>query len=802
MIVRELWHAWRSLARMPILAAVVIVSLGAGIGVNTVVFSWMQAVAFRPIPGVEDAASFHSVEPRNETGMYQGVSWLEYRDLRDRLRSFGDLLAYRMTPLYIGEAGSVERGYGLLVSGNYFSVLQLRPAAGRFLKPEETAAPGGPAVAVISHDYWQTRFGGAEDVVGRSFRVNSREVTIVGVAPKGFLGTVLRLKFDVWLPATFAPMLLNGSQEIDQRNSRGYSVLGRLQPGTTRRQAQSEVDTVMRALAQAYPATNAGIRGEVLPFWQAPRGPQRFLVTALAFLQVVMLLLLLTVCGNAANLMLARASARQREMGLRLALGAGRWRIVRLLLIENMLLAVLGSAVGIAVAVWGTRALSAVPLTFGVPVSFATSVDIVGLLFATGLGLLCGLTFGLAPSVQLARVDPQLTFRSGSTAASRSLFRNALMAVQVALAVVVLVAAGLFLRSFMETRDIDPGFRREGVLLAAYDLTGRVTNDGQPRLFASRLLQRLREVPDVESAAISASVPLDIHGLPSRVFAVDGWTRTEPGFEQALSNTVTRGYFELMGIPILAGSDFPDLDDTQSAPQVIVNAAFVRRYLRTLEPLGRRLQARGRDYAITGVVKDSLYNAFGEPPTPIVYFSYRDNASRGGEIHLRARGGSETALAPIVRRIVRDLDPELPVYNIRTLTDHVETNLLFRRIPARMFAVLGPMLLVLAAIGIYAVVAYNVSQRTVEVGVRLALGGTQTRVVAELVAENLGTIVIGVMAGWLIAFVLAPSVIGRSVDLTVFLGVPLLLLSVGAFACWIPARRAAGLEPTVALRAE
>jgi predicted permease len=425
-----------------------------------------------------------------------------------------------------------------------------------------------------------------------------------------------------------------------------------------------------------------------------------------------------------------------------------------------------------------------------------------GVLFALTLGALSGILFGLAPALQLSRVDPQTSLRSGATASGRSLFRQGLMALQVALALVVLVAAGLFLRGFLATRQADPGFRREGILLAAYDLTGRSTTEDDARAFAARLLAKLRALPDVRGAAISSSVPLDIHGLPSRAFTVDGWTRATPGSEQALSNTVTSGYFEVMQIPIVAGRDFADVMDLEAPAQAIVNEAFVRRYLPRHEPIGRRLRARGRDFTICGVARDSLYNAFGEPPTPAIYFSYRDNPPRGGEIHLRTRDGFETALASPVRQVVRDLDPELPVFNIRTLSAHVEANLLFRRIPARMFAVLGPMLLVLAAIGIYAVVAYNISQRTVETGVRLALGATRARVIAELVFESMTVVSFGVMAGWLVAFLAAPAILGGGIDTPVFLGVPAILLAVGAVSCWLPARRAARLDPMTALRAE
>ena len=797
---RDIGLALRSIGRMPLVAAVVVLSLGLGIGVNTVVFSWTQAVVWQPIRGVRDSGTFHLVEPRTDSGLYAGASWLEYRDLRDRLRSFEDIIAFRMAPLYVGKPGDVDRAYGMLVSSNYFAVLGLTPAAGRFLLPDEVSQPGGAPVVVISHDYWQTHFAGAADVLSRTLRVNGRDLTIVGVAPAGFLGTVMRLEFDLWMPATMAPVLLDGSRELEQRGVRTYSMTGRLRPGVTREQAQTDVGLAMAALADAYPETNATMKAEVLPFWQSPRGPQRFLATALGFLQAVMLFLLVAVCGNTANLMLSRASARQREMGMRLVLGSGPWRIVSLLLAESMILALAGAALGVAVAMWATNALTAVPLRVGFPVNLQTSVDPWGLAFAVFLGILCGLTFGLVPAVQLARIDPQLAVRTGAALSGRSRFRNALMGLQVALALVVLVAAGAFVRSFLETRDTDPGFRREGVLLAAYDRTGRAGDAAAAKLFATTLLGRLRAAPSVEAAAISASVPLDIHGLPSRVFTVDGWTRTEEGFDQALSNTITPGYLALMGIPIVAGRDFAALDDPAPQAQAIVNEAFVRRYLARLEPIGRRLQARGRTYFIVGVARNSLSNAFGEPPTPVIYFSYRDNPQRFGEIHVRTAPGAEGAVAPLIRSIVRDMDPELPVYNVRTMTDHVESNLLFRRIPARMFAVLGPMLLFLAAIGIYAVSAYNVSLRTTEAGVRLALGATCARIAAQFIVEHLAIVGLGIMAGWLMAFVLVVNVAGAPVDLSIFAGVPAVLLCVTLAACWFPARRASRLDPWMALR--
>jgi predicted permease len=804
-MMRDLRQAWRAIARMPVLAAVVIVSLGVGIGVNTTVFSWIQGVVLRPLPGVSGAASFHFIEPRTETGSYPGVSWLEYGDFKERLRSLPDLLAFRFVPLNVGETGRGERTYGLLVSGNYFSALGLRPALGRFIRPDEVARAGGEPVVVISHGYWQTRFAGSPGALGRTIRVNDRLLTIVGVAPERFQGTVLSLNFDLWVPATMAPPLQAGSRELEDRTLRAYSVMGKLAPHVTREHAQAELDQTMRDLAQAHPDSNRKMQGEVLPFWRALRGPPRMLAQALVTLQGIMLLLLLAVCGNTANLMLARASARQREIGVRLALGAGPWRVASALLTENLMLALLGAALAVPIAIWGTEALRAVPIITAFPIRFQTDVDAVSLAFAALLGIVCGLLFGIAPAAQLARVDPQAALRSGSRTAGRSRLRNVLMGVEVGLALVVLLAAALFFRSFSETRDTDPGFKREGVLLAAYDLTGRNIEAPAVRDFTGRLLGRLRSVPGVESAAIAISVPLDIHGLPIRSFTLEGRARNagdDAAPDQAFTNTVTPGYFRTMGIPMRAGTDFVNLDDAATPPQAIVNEEFVRRFVGSAEPIGRRLQTRGTSYVIAGVVRTSLSNAFGEQASPVIYLSYRDRPAARGEIHLRTGVGAELLLAPQVERIVRDLDPSLPIYDARTLTDHVEKNLFLRRIPARMFVVLGPALLVLAAIGIYAVVAYSVSQRTTEIGVRLALGATARRVVSQIVGDSLRVVAAGAMVGWALAVAVNLHLVRGPIYLSVFGGVPLLLLTVAAVACWLPARRATEVDPIVALRQE
>jgi predicted permease len=796
-------HAFRTIGRMPGLAAVVILSLGVGIGVNTTVFSWIQAMLLHPIPGVADSGSFFHIAPKSDTGTYPGTSWTEYLDLKPRLQSIEELIAFRMAPLNVGQSGRTERTYSQLVSGNFFDALHIRPAAGRFITPGEVERPGGDPVVVISHDYWQTHYQGSPSVIGKSIRVNELELTIIGVAPKNFQGTILALQFDIWVPATLAPALFTGSTEMTDRGQRGYSVLGRLRPGADQAAATGEFVSAMRELAASFPEDNGRITGELIPYWRSPRGPQVMFITALGVLQGVMLLVLLAVCGNTANLVLARASSRYREVGVRLALGAGPGNVIRLMLTENLLLGIFGAIVGILIAWWGTEALRSMPPYGAFPVRFQTSLDALGLGFAVLLGIGSGLLFGAAPALQLGRVDPQQALRSGSRSSGRSAMRDALMALQCGLALLVLIVAGLFFQSFVETQDTDPGFRVEGLLLATYDLSGTVTNDEYPRQFATQLLDRLHRVPSVQSVALANSMPLDIHGLPLRGFTLEGRAQTTEQRESALTNIVSPGYFKTMNIPIVAGDDFAEMTDRSRPPQVIVNEEFVRRYIAPADPLGRKLTNGDQAYTIVGVVKNSTYDAFGEPPTPAFFFSWRDRPRWLGEIHLRARPGSETMLASEVQRAVREIDASLPVYNIRTMAEHIERNLFLRKIPARMFLIIAPLLLILVAIGIYAVVSYTVSQRTTEIGIRIAMGATSNRVVKQIVKEGLIVVSGGLFLAWVIAAMVQTHLFNAGPGAwTVLMAVPALLLGVAALACWLPARRATTVDPVVALRAE
>jgi predicted permease len=758
----------------------------------------MQGIVFRPLPGVEQASRLRLVEPRTESGSYPGASWPEYRDLKERLTTFRSLAAFRMLPLNFGEPGREARVYSQLVSGNYFAVLGLRPALGRLLRPDEVTRSGGDAVAVISHQFWQRQFGGDANVLGRTIRLNERPVTIVGVAPEGFLGTAIGLSFDVWLPATLAPVLLGGADEIETRETRTYSLFGELDKGVTMAAAQAQLDGAMRGLAGLYPATNASMQAEVLAFWRAPRGAPRFLFGGLAALQGFMLLVLVVVCANAANLLLARTTARRREIGVRLALGGRPGQILRQFLTESVLLGLLAAGLGVLVALWGNSALRAVPLPGGFPFKFETELGLGGVAFAAGLSLACALIFGLAPALQAARTDSQLALRAARQGEGRGRMRSALIASEAALALLVLVVAAMFLRNFLETRVADPGFKPAGVLLASYDLSSGGYDQAKGLPLMDELLRRLAAAPGIDSAAIASWVPLDFHAMPQAAFKLDG--RADAPQSRCLTYTVTPGYFHVMEIPFVAGRDFAALAEKGSGPQVVVNEEFVRQYLGGAPALGHRLGGRS-SYEIVGVVRNALYENFGEPAKPIVYFSYRDLFWLTGQIHVRT-SGAENGLAGALRGIVSGINPAVALYDVRTMTEHVEKNLFFRRIPARLFAVLGPLILLLTGIGIYAGVAYSVAQRTTEIGVRLALGASGPQVVAQIVRETLRLAGFGLAPAWLLAVIVMLHVRGGALNAPILLGVPLLLLAVAWLAAWLPARRAAKVDPMVALRAE
>jgi predicted permease len=788
-LARDLRQALRTVAAMPLQASVIVLSLAVGIGANTTVFSFIQSRVLQPLPGVHDPSGLQLVEPRADTGSYPGTSWPEFRDLARRLGAFQELVAFRMQGFAVGDPAQVERISGLLVSGNYFSVLGVRPVAGRLFTEEDTRVAGATPGVVVSYAFWRDRFGASPQALGRTLRVNGQLLTIVGVTPPQFEGTVIGLTFDLWVPATMAPLLLNGSRELEDRQSRGYQVAGRLQRTATLAHAQAELDAAMHELALAHPESNGRMRADVLPLWQSPRGPQRMLAGALAVLQAIMVVLWLAICANTTTLLLARASVQRSAITLRVALGARPRDITRLVLAETLVLSALAVVCGGMLALWGSHAISSIPLTSGFPLRTAGTVDLLTWGFAAALGAASALVVAAAPAVRLCKAHPRQALADTPVPGSRWHGRQLLMGFQAAVAVAVIVAGGFFARALQQTQDLDPGFDVDGVLLGRYDLSGRSISPPVSRDFAERLLAGVRAIPGIENAAIAQQVPLDIHGLPLIGFRLQEQTDFDAAPPRAASNVVSPGYFDTMRIPILTGSDFVPLGDQEARRQVLVNRAFVARYLADREPLGRAVEVGGREYVIRGVVADSVADAFGEPPMPCIYFSYRDRPSTTGQLHVRARRGDARSLAGAIRTTVSRVDAAVPLYDVRTLAEHVDTNLGLRKIPARIFLILGPFMALLTGMGLYGLVAYAVAQRQTEIGIRLALGATRRHIVREMLWGLLRVVTLGLVVGSGVAYAASARIAGGPVEGEVVFAASLLLFVMCALAAGVPACR-------------
>lgn len=795
----------RIITRSPLLSAVIILSLAIGIGINTVIFSWLRQVAFDPLPGVR-GTGLVSLEALDDTGRYVTTSWREYLDLRERVPSVAGIAAQTNRPLSLGDPAAGERVSSQFVSDNFFSLLGVGPAMGRYFRPDEGIRAGDEPVAVLSDEFWRAHFHADPQIVGRKIRLNGCVTTIIGVAPRGFYGGYNALSFDLWVPAAFARSYFPASTELENRKARYFTMLTRMTPGSTFAQVQTELDRAARHLVASYPETNRGLGYTLLPLWRSPRGGQT-MVISLATLQFFGALILAVVCTNTAGLLLAHATTRRREIGVRLALGAPARRIVLQLLGESLALSACAIVGGYLVALWGGDILRNIPFSLpgGLHLHVATEIDLPALLFGGALALGSGIVFGLAPALQLARADVIDSLRSGTGALpGRSRLRDALVATEVALAVLLLVLAGLYASSFRNALVAHPGFDIDRVLLASMDPGARGYDAARSRALLDDLLRRLREAPGVSGASASYSTLLDLHGLPSGVMWVHG-TTFDPKAKIRYAYA-SPGHFQTLGMPLQAGEDLSPLDRTDLPLDAVINERMAQVFWPGVSPLGRKFNVNDTDYVVTGVVRDARYEKLNEAPLPLAWLSLRSRVSGRPILHVRSEGDPRNTLGAL-RDALQQIDAAMPLLEIRTLSQHVENNLVMQRMPAQLLALLGPLALILAAIGLYAVVAYSLAQRTREIGVRLSLGALPGQVVRLVVWQGLRTVLIGGGLGWLLAlgagYALRDQFIGvRFGDPVIYGGVPLLLFAVAVLASWLPARRAARVDPLVALRSE
>jgi predicted permease len=825
---RDLHYALRTLRHNPGFAAVAIISLALGIGANGAIFSMAEYLLLRPLP-VPHPSGIVVVQAQSRgesNGMFQqaGLSYPDFIDLQRKSKSFAGLAASQYFSFGIAPDKTTlpKMKYGALVSGNFFSVLGVSPALGRSFRADEDQVPGRDAVVVLGHDFWETEFASSPDVIGKTIFLNGLPFTVVGVAPEPFRGPIIWLRADLYVPLAMQPALAGGSQtnELEMRGLRVLRVQGRLKPGVSVRQAAAEARVIGQQLAQAYPATNRTCWFEVGTYWQTQI--EQYSVPALAFLLMMTLagVVLLIACANIMNLMLSRASARAREIALRLAVGAGRVRLIRLLLTESLVIALLGGALGLLIAQGCAYLFSRFRIPSDIPVVLDFQLDSRALLFVFLVSLASAILFGLAPALQSTRPDLLTALKSGGAAPSkhrRFLGRNVLVIAQVAGSLLLLVFATQIFRGASVLLSSSLGFRSNNVLTAGFNPTLARDSMEQTKEFYRELLDQARTLAGVKSAALSEAVPLimtaaqsQFAGLRSTPVIPEG-VQLPSGKESVsvLSNIVTDGYFRTLGVPIVEGRDFLSSDQADTSRVVIVNEQFARNYYPNQDVIGKRLRLNGAGgpfAEIVGVAKQSTYLNPIEPRQEYLYLPLAQNPSVAMTLMLETEGPPAEE-AGRLRDLVRRLDANQPIFAVRTMQDVYDLTVKQRMdIIREIIGGLGFLGLVLALVGLYGLMSYSVSLRHREIGIRMAIGADPAAVVRMVLKQGMVLATSGVVIGVILS--LAASTLtaalpgGHAFDLALIAPVPLALLAMAALGVYLPARRASQVDPNTVLRQE
>jgi predicted permease len=815
---RDVWLGLRLLWRSPWFTAIVVLTVGLGIAVNTTVFGWIDSVLLHPFPGVGDPRELALIETVTPSGEYLvNTSYLDYRDYRDNLKLVSGVALGRFTPLSVGDEGETARGWAELVSTNYFDLLKVKPALGRtFLPAEGRDQEGGAPVAVIGYGMWQARFGGDPKVLGKTIRLNRRELTIVGVAPRGFHGTTGGVVYEVWMPITMATAMGTGDRTLHYRGTRDETdTIVRLKPGVTIGQARAEAAALGDKLAAQYPATNRGVGLTVTPLWHGHLGVQGMLLEPLRILMALSLLFLLIVCANVANLLLARAVSRQREFGMRLALGARRSRLAMQLLVETLLLAGAGAAFGVLLASWLGQSLLFLVPNHDIPLDFGDGFSLPTLGFTLLIAVVTTLLSGTAPALFIARCELNEILkeggRSGGAGSGSHRLRGLLVVSEMALAMVAVIGAGLFYRSFRNVSGIQPGFDRANISVSQFYLSYAGYSAEEQRDFCRVLRERLESKPGVIGVTYSDVVPLSTPSgggiTPWHQLDIEGYAPAPNEQMMIHRATVPPGYFQLLGIGMIEGRGFTERDSAEAPTVIVVNETFAHRFFHGGNPIGRKLRCEGHPATVVGMVKDSKYHTPMEGATPFFYIPFRQWFKPGLNFAVFIKtAGDPLRMTAVLRREALALNRDA-VFSTRLLSDAATGSLFAQRIAASLLGVVGAISLLLAAIGLYSVMSYAVSQRTQEIGIRMALGAQPGDVFALVLREGLRLMVPGLLAGAAIALA-AARIAGRMLvnvgasDPLTFAAAAAFLGLVGAFASYLPARRATRVDPVVALRNE
>jgi predicted permease len=808
-LAQDLRFAWRMLVKNPFFTAMVVLTLALGIGLNTAVFSVVEGLVLRPTPGVRDDASLVQLY-RSYPGMQYGSNSVpHFLRLQERTADlFEGVADFSFSSLNITVDERPMTVFGQMVSPNYFTLLGVTAARGRLFTPDETAHGAHP-IAVLSDGAWRSLFAADPGVVGKTVPVNGRPYTIVGVVPPAFRGTVQLVEPVLWVPLAQLEEIRPGvGPSIWESGNNFTDVIARLKPGVSIAQVEARMSALMAELIAELPDTYDKSSITVVPksevgIHPTMRGAQ--VGMSMAVLAVVAILLVIA-CVNVANLFLARARDRAREMAIRLALGARRAALVRQLLVESLVFSLVSGVVGLVVATWTIALVNRISLPVAIPIRPELSLSPTVLGFALLASLLTGVLFGLAPALQATRPALIPALKGEAPAGGgRSRMSKGLVIAQMSLSIVLLVSAGLFLNNLKNATTLDKGFVGEQLLLAELDPSLNSYNRGRTEQFYRTLMERLASAPQVRSAAIVSDAPLGL-STSDRGVDVPGYVPAEGESMSILYVSSSPGYFETMGIPLTAGRDFTPSDDSASVPVLVINERFAERFWPGQNALGKTVRTRGRDHTVIGVVPTGKYRRLGEEPTAYMYFSQAQLFQSSMSLVLRTAVAPE-AVIPLLRQEVQALDVNLPVSSVRSMDGHLGIALMPARLTGMALGLFGVLGLLLASVGMYGVMAYSVSQRTREIGIRMAIGAAASDVIALVMRQGLTLVLVGTVIGLAAAFGAAKLLAGvlyggNAVDPLTFMLVPVLLIAVAALATFAPARRAATVDPAITLRSD